>query len=162
MPLFMQEYIEKYNDVKGDGNCGFRVVAEHMGMHQDCHVLVRYKLINELKAHKDAYLSVFGGETRYEYIMRGLHPMTNVNAFATEDKWLTFPDMGHIVATCYNKVVILLTRHGDGGKAETFFPIRGGPTRNPEQNIMCIGLIPNHFIHIFLKDGCPIPPTCSE
>jgi len=28
--------------------------------------------------------------------------------------------------------------------------------------IMCLGLIPNHFLLIFLKDGCPLLPSSTE
>jgi len=27
---------------------------------------------------------------------------------------------------------------------------------------MCVGLILNHFNHVYLKDSCPIPPSCTE
>jgi hypothetical protein len=27
---------------------------------------------------------------------------------------------------------------------------------------MCLGLIPNHFVEVKLKPGCPIPPTSKE
>jgi len=27
---------------------------------------------------------------------------------------------------------------------------------------VCLGLIPNHFVLIFLKDGCPLPPSSTE
>lgn len=27
---------------------------------------------------------------------------------------------------------------------------------------MRIRLIPNYFVHVFSKDGCPLRPTCSE
>ena len=123
--------------------------------------MVRKKLITELEAHKDEYLEVFGGEHHYNYILNGLHPPADINAFAPPEKWLTFSDMGHIVATAFNMVVVELTRVSDF-KSETFFPIRGEPTSNPDDSMIVLGLIPNHFVHIFLKKGCPIPPTCNE
>jgi len=27
---------------------------------------------------------------------------------------------------------------------------------------MCLGLIPNHFVLLFLKDGCPLPSSSME
>nr|ABD32303.1 Ovarian tumour, otubain, putative [Medicago truncatula] len=27
---------------------------------------------------------------------------------------------------------------------------------------MCLGLIPNYFVLLFLKDGCPLPPSSTE
>lgn len=40
MPLFMLSYIEKIVDVKGDDNCGFRVVLGHVGMSEKSHSLI--------------------------------------------------------------------------------------------------------------------------
>ncbi|GAU30678.1 hypothetical protein TSUD_39020 [Trifolium subterraneum] len=94
MPLFMHSYIEDIIDVKGDGHCGFRVVAEHL--------------------------------ERLQYINDGLYPpkIMPISGIAPVDKWLTFPDMGHILATAYNKVVVELTKP-EIGISETFFPLRG-------------------------------------
>jgi len=49
-------------NVKGGGNCGFRVVARHMGMDEENHILVRSALIHELKNNKSDYLPIFGLE----------------------------------------------------------------------------------------------------
>jgi hypothetical protein len=27
---------------------------------------------------------------------------------------------------------------------------------------MCVGLVPNHFVEVKLKSGCPLPPTSKE
>jgi len=27
---------------------------------------------------------------------------------------------------------------------------------------MWLDLIPNHFIHVYMKEGCPLPPSCKE
>ncbi|MCI02044.1 FAR1-related protein [Trifolium medium] len=32
----------------------------------------------------------------------------------------------------------------------------------PSSRIVCLGLLPGHFVHVKLKDGCPIPPTCPQ
>ncbi|AES59588.2 hypothetical protein MTR_1g023090 [Medicago truncatula] len=95
-------YIEDIVNVKGDGNCGFRVIARHLGMDEDSHVLVRHALINELKNHKSDYLSIYAIEKRFKVTLDGLHPPTSRSGIALEDKWLNTSDMGHIIATCYN------------------------------------------------------------
>jgi hypothetical protein len=69
--------------------------------------------------------------------------------------------MSHIIATSYSKVVVELEKQKPG-ISETFFQIRGQPPLNPNTNIICLGLIPNHFVHAFLKDGCSIPPIVYE
>jgi len=27
---------------------------------------------------------------------------------------------------------------------------------------MCLYLIPDHYLHVILKEGCPLPPSCKE
>ena len=59
-------------------------------------------------------MGVYAGEDCYNYILNGLHPPTNSGGIALVDKWLTLPDMGHIVANYYNRLVVLLTNHEIG------------------------------------------------
>jgi len=90
-----------------------------------------------------------------------LHPPKNVSVFAPPDKLLTLPDMGHIVASCYNRPVVEMTTL-DIGVSETFFPLRVRPPVNPKSNMICLGLIPNHFVLLLLKDDWPLPPSSTE
>jgi len=62
----MRPYIEDIVNVKGDGNCGFRIIARHLAMDKDSHILVRHALINELKNHKSDYLPIYAIEKRYK------------------------------------------------------------------------------------------------
>jgi hypothetical protein len=132
-----------------------------MGMDEKNHVLVRHALINELKNHKSDYLLIFGTEKRFKLILDGLHPPTSRSGIAFEDKWLTLPDMGHIIAICYNRVVVYLTLP-EKGICETYFPIRGALPLNPHSNITCLCLILGHFLQVLLKEDCPLPPSCME
>ena len=94
MPRFMLPFIEKVVDVIGDGHCGFRAIAELMGLIEQNHIMIRRHLIQELKDHRDDYVEVFVGEDRYNYILNGLHPPANMKGCAhLVDKWLTFSDM---------------------------------------------------------------------
>jgi len=49
-----------------------------------------------------------------------------------------------------------------GVVCETYFPLRSAPPLNPHSNIMCLCLIPDHYLHVILKEGCPLPPSCME
>jgi hypothetical protein len=40
MTKIIRPSIENIVNVKGDGNCGLRVIARHMGMDEENHVLV--------------------------------------------------------------------------------------------------------------------------
>ena len=101
-----------------------------------------------MKDQIDDYLGVYAGDDRYNYILNGLHPPTNMSGIAHVDKWLTFPDMGHIVANYYNRCVVLLTNH-EIGNSESFFPLREPPLAKQKTLSMCIGLSLNHFVLIF-------------
>jgi hypothetical protein len=136
VPKFMIPYNERYVDVVGDGHCGFRAIAESVGLTEESHVMVRRALIQELKDHKEDYMKVYADGlhgNHYKYILDGLHPPKNVTSFAPPHKWLTLLDMGHIVATYYNRPVVEITSL-DIGVSETFFPLRGRPPTHPKSN----------------------------
>jgi len=78
-----------------------------------------------------------------------------------KEKWLALLNIGYIMSTCYNKIAIELKKH-ENGIYETFFPIRGHPSHNPNSHIMYIGLILNHFVHAITKDEYPLPPSCTK
>ena len=67
----MRPYIENIVNVKGNGNCGFQVIARHMSMDEDNHVLVRSALFHELKNSKSDYLPIFCSNERFQYILNG-------------------------------------------------------------------------------------------
>jgi len=148
-------------NVKRDGHCGFRVIATHLGMDEEDHVLVRQALIHELRNQKSDYMPLYDTDGRYNKILNGLHPPKCTSGIAPVDKWLTTLDMGHIIATCYNRAIVLLTLP-EKGICETYFPIRSAPPLKPHSNIMCHCLILNHYLHVVLREGCLLPPSCME
>jgi len=64
--------------------------------------------------HINDFVRVFESDDRFNYILIDLHPPKNSSGIELVYKWLTFPDMGHIVATYYNKLVVELTNHEIG------------------------------------------------
>jgi len=58
IPNIMRPFVEEIVDVKEDGHCGFRVIARHLGMDGEDHVLIRRVLIHELKNHKSDYMPI--------------------------------------------------------------------------------------------------------
>lgn len=163
MPQFMQPYIEDVVDVVGDGYCGYRVVALHENGNEDDYELVKLNMIREIKSHRKLYENVFGGKDRVDYILGALHPCkrSTRHGVAPLEKWLTFPDMGHVIATYYNRIVVELTSPING-VSETFFPLRSKPPSDPESRILCLGLIPGHFIQVKLKPGAILPKPAGE
>jgi len=163
MSRFMLPFIEKVIDVICDGHRGFRAIVEFMGLTEQSHIMIRRHLIQKLKDHRDDYVEVYAGEDRHNYILNGLNPPANMKGCAhLVDKWLTFPNMGHIVANYYKRCVVVLTNL-EIEKSESFFPLRGPPPPGKQKTLMtCLGVILNHFVVIFLKDSCPLPPSSME
>ncbi|XP_058772002.1 uncharacterized protein LOC131645808 [Vicia villosa] len=159
MLIFMHKYIERIVNVAGDGKCGYRAVSGLFGNGKDSHTLARYQLIQELKKHKDSYMRLYGEEVKFEAVNEALVPW--LGAYAPVSKWMRFLKMGHLIACAYDSVCIDLTRYGF---LETFFPLHTAPSTNPNDHIMCIGWLSNssHFVQVYLKPRCPIPPTSPE
>ncbi|KAK2358924.1 protein FAR1-RELATED SEQUENCE [Trifolium repens] len=141
MPQFMQPYIEDFVDVVGDGYCGYRVVSLHENGNEDDYELVKLNMIREIKNHRKLYENMFGGKARFEKILEVLHssPRSTRRSVAPKEKWLSFPDMGHVIATYYNRIVVELTS-----------PIIG------------VSLIPEHFVQVKLKPGAILPKASAE
>jgi histone-lysine N-methyltransferase SETD2 len=120
-------------------------------------------MIREIKNHRKLYENVFGGKARFEKILEALHssPRSTRRSVAPKEKWLSFPDMGHVIATYYNRIVVELTSPIIG-VSETFFPLRSKPPTNPESRILCLGLIPEHFVQVKLKPGAILPKASAE
>lgn len=89
-------------------------------MSEEIHIMI-HKILNELKIHKSDYISIFGSAKRFKYILNGLRHPQNSSGIALQDNWLTLSNMGHIVAICYNKVIVELTKHANGISKSFFF-----------------------------------------
>ncbi|PNX98886.1 phosphomannose isomerase [Trifolium pratense] len=162
IPDFMHSYVESITDVKSDGNCGYRVIALDHSNNEDDYHFIKKSMLDELQLHKHSYLKMYGSGKRFAYITDALLPpkrKSRRHGVALIEKWLTLPDMGHIVATILGKVVVKLSKQGT---SETFFPLRGVPSSDPSSLIICLGAIPGHYVYVKLKDGCPVPPTSIQ
>ncbi|XP_058749515.1 uncharacterized protein LOC131622494 [Vicia villosa] len=159
MTVFMHKYIDRIINVVEDGNCRFRAVLALLGKGEDAHELVRHDLIKELVNHKDSYTRISGDETKFESVNEALVPWGG--AYAPFSHWMRFPDMGHLIASAYDIVCIDLRHYSF---SETFFPLRTTPPTNPIDRIICVGWIAKsrHFVQVYLKPGCPIPPTSPK
>ena len=163
----MHPFIEDIIDVDGDGYCGYRVVALHQKGTQQDFELIRLNMVRELRLHKESYVELFDTDERYKYVTDALftHPRRSKHAFAPKDKWFTFPDMGYVVATHFQRVVVQLSNMQRCGASRTCFPLRGKPpsdTSDLDSKIICIGALADHFVLVRLKEGCPIPPTAHQ
>ncbi|KAL8457636.1 hypothetical protein ACS0TY_035485 [Phlomoides rotata] len=112
LPVEYRLYIVECKDVKGDGHCGFRVVAALMGFGED----------NWAKG-------VFKEDDRVMDILNALNCFTET---AQYKHWFHLPYMGYLVASTYNVAFITLSN----AVSLTFLPLRSAV---PERKIHLYG-----------------------
>ncbi|KAI5672729.1 hypothetical protein M9H77_13093 [Catharanthus roseus] len=108
-PTFMYPFIENRKNVIGDGNCGYRVVADFVFGDKHQWLEVRRRRIFELEHTTNMYLSLFESAERiYELVRRTQWQ----NGPALSDHWLETPDSLYVIANTFNLCVILIARLG--------------------------------------------------
>ncbi|KAL5158335.1 hypothetical protein HKD37_15G042837 [Glycine soja] len=124
-------------------------------MGEDSWPLVHNHLLKELDKFSDDYIKFFGGTDRFEELTISLlvDGLTKVNM----DKWMDITNMGYVIASRYNVVLVSWSQQ----QSMTFFPLRSQPpTDSSMHRIICIGHVyVNHFVQVYLKDRCPLPPV---
>jgi len=62
------------------------------------------------------------------------------------DKWMDITDMGYVITSRYNIIVVLLSRQ----QSMTFFPLRSQPPPNSfVHRMICVGhVFGNHFVQV--------------
>ncbi|KAH1254066.1 hypothetical protein GmHk_04G010590 [Glycine max] len=152
---FMHDFIDKIVDVKADDNCGYQSIADLLGMGQDSWSVVCNHLLKELAKFSEDYIKLFGGMERFEELRMSL--LVDRLTKVTTDKWMDIMDMGHVIASRYNVIVVSLSKQ----QSTTFFPLRSQPLANSSlHRIICIGHVyGNHFVEVYLKEHCLLPPV---
>ncbi|CAL8093894.1 unnamed protein product [Prunus armeniaca] len=125
-PQALRSYIHHVKDVAVDGHCGYRAIAE----------LLLYAL--------------YGSENRV-YELK--HSLVYFGPDANFDRWMTMLDMGHIIASCYDVVLV----HLSNVQCLKFLPLRSRPLPLLDRKEIAIGFINRHFVQVFLKPSHPIP-----
>ncbi|KAH1203299.1 hypothetical protein GmHk_17G049575 [Glycine max] len=147
-------FIRDVVNVKADGNCGYRSIAALLGMGEDSWPLVRNELIKELGRWSHEYMNLFGGTERFEQLKLSL--LVDGFSKVSVDKWMDITDMGYVIASLYNVILVSLSQQ----QSMTFFPLRSQPPPHSSgHRIICVGhVFGNHFVQVYLKDHCPLPP----
>ncbi|XP_028228808.1 uncharacterized protein LOC114409517 [Glycine soja] len=152
--LFIHDFIDNIVDVKADDNCGYRAIATLLGMGEDSWSLVCNHLLKELDKWSNDYIKLFGGTYRFEELRRSL--LVDGLSMVTMDKWMDITEMGYVIASRYNVILVSLSLQ----QSMTFFPLRSqSPIDSSVHRIICISHVyGNHFVQVYLKDCCPLPP----
>jgi len=141
-PIQIHPFIEEIIDVKADSNCGYRAVAAQLGMGEESWALVRQDLIRELQQWQDIYAKLFGSNDRVAELRQSLY----VDKETSIKNWMTIPDMGYVIASRYNVVLVSLSMK----ESMTFFPLRGRPPLSQSRHrLIAIGLVHDcHFVQV--------------
>ncbi|KAK8946845.1 hypothetical protein KSP39_PZI007199 [Platanthera zijinensis] len=97
LPSYLSENVLDVRDVLGDGHCGFRVVSHALDMGDDW-LQVRKTLYLEFQNYIPLYDAVFGNSGRKQ-LMESLECTVTP---APLENWMSFPDLGLVIASCYN------------------------------------------------------------
>ncbi|XP_058733605.1 uncharacterized protein LOC131605243 [Vicia villosa] len=147
MALFMHKYINNIVDVGTDDNCGYRAVDGLLGKGEENLTLIRQALISELTSHRGIYGRLYEKQENFDKIHDSLVP--SLTGHALVSKWMSFPEMGHLIASAYDRVCVDLTRFGF---SETIFPLHSHPPLDTSGRIICIGYLRlRHFVQVFFE-----------
>ncbi|KAH1249834.1 hypothetical protein GmHk_05G013113 [Glycine max] len=141
-------------DVKADGNCEYHAITALLGMGEDLWALVCNHLLKEHAKWSDEYINLLGGIYIFEELKRSL--LVDELSMDTVDKWMNITDMGYVIASRYNVILVSLSLQ----QSMTFFSLRSQPpTDSFVHRIICIGhMYDNHFVQVYLRDHCPLSP----
>ncbi|XP_012842628.1 PREDICTED: uncharacterized protein LOC105962836 [Erythranthe guttata] len=138
-----------------DGHCGFRAVASMMGFGEDEWGRVRDDMLRELTSNFSTYTTMHRGE---ETVRSMQAIVSNWDVPATRDHWMSFPNMGHVIASTYNIVLVYLSKY----QCLTFLLLSSDPKLFSERQDHGMAFVDNcHFVHLVLNNNCPIPPIAD-
>ncbi|KAL7191130.1 hypothetical protein ACSBR2_023241 [Camellia fascicularis] len=141
-PAGLKPYIKFVKDVAADGNCGFKAIAASIGHTEDDWAQVRRDLLGELHTHKEEYITLYGSYERFEELTSILSYFEDSPGYS---HWMTMPDMGHLVALCYNLVLYYLSLQ----QCLTFLPLRTVPVPQLDRREIAIGFVNGiHFVQV--------------
>lgn len=151
VPEEFRTYVQRVEDVKPDGNCGFRAVARGLGRQEEEWLAIRRELKQEFFMYPHIYDNMFGDGSANQ-----LAKVCDYEGsfFAPMSKWLVLPQFGFGIANAYNCLVVTISQSG----RSTYLPMHSSPpplgNYYPELSILHV---PGHFMHVALKPFSPIP-----
>ncbi|XP_076903152.1 uncharacterized protein LOC143558138 [Bidens hawaiensis] len=155
VPSWSYPYISRTIDVKPDGNCGFRAIAERLGIGQKSWREVRVSMMNEMDRNLDWWRARLNTE-QPEFFERALSQLDFFETVqdAPRNRLFQLPAHGYVIAQAFNCVLILLEPHS----SQTFFPMREGADRFRDHPVLVIAnFTDTHWLYIQLEWDFPVP-----
>ncbi|KAK9148743.1 hypothetical protein Scep_007500 [Stephania cephalantha] len=133
-------HVDAIIDVVSDGNCGYRCIASGLGLADvDGWRIVRRRMYDEIIGYEYLWREVLGSS--FEPVKNAVHCPEKQEG-ASFKEWLTLPDMGLLVSTAFNVILVNLSH----GSASTFLPLRSTPTSSLH-NRLIIAMANERNIH---------------
>ncbi|KAL7617075.1 hypothetical protein Lser_V15G01984 [Lactuca serriola] len=152
IPDVFHDYIDKMQDVLGDGNSGFRAVAVSLGHSEDQWLYIRQQLLEELQSQFYAYQQVFtdGFNEVYESLCW-------FESLAYLRHWMIMSLTGYLIANKFGVIVHCLSHE----QSTTCFPLWRGPEEFQSHRNITVALVGRHYFSVSLKGNYPMPPTTT-
>ncbi|KAI5648930.1 hypothetical protein M9H77_34935 [Catharanthus roseus] len=145
-PGFMYQFIQKWKNVVGDGNCGFRVVSNFLFGDENHWVEIRRRMSYDLRHRMHVYEQLFGSVERVTELI----VQTNWEEGSAPRKYRMNTSYHlYVIANTFNLCVVFLAR----SQSSTLLPLvsnMDGPS-----GTIFIRLIEElqHFIQVFIIDN---------
>ena len=141
-PPILHSYILHVQDVKPDGNCGFRAIAVCLGLHEDAWPTIRYNLIEELHTFKTQYVAIFDSDDQWTHVYNSLNFFA-LDRGAPIQHWMTMLDMGLLIASRFNVILHVLS----ATHSFTYLLLRSTPPPSNQHVAIAIGYVNNnHYV----------------
>ncbi|KAI5663633.1 hypothetical protein M9H77_22956 [Catharanthus roseus] len=127
-------------NVIGDGNRGYRVMADFVFGDEHQWSEVHRRMLYELEHSTNVYLNLVGSAER--------------DGPAPYEHWLEAPDSLYIIANVFDLYVILIAQLG----STTVLPLYSYSVRAGDTLVFVLLIEQQHFIHLQMYDGFPTPP----
>lgn len=150
IPTIFHPYITRIQNVRGDGNCGFRSIAACLGHGEDKWLYVRQQLLNELLRSYDAYARVFTD---------GLDDLLTSLSFSESpaplQHWMIMPITSILIANTFGVIIHFLSN----AMSISCFPLWKGPEEFQQHQVLTISYVyDNHYVMVQLEGEYPMPP----
>ncbi|KAI5649412.1 hypothetical protein M9H77_35417 [Catharanthus roseus] len=99
-----------WKNVRGDSNCGYRVVADFVFGDEYERSDVRRRMLYELEHSTNVYINLVGSKVRVNELVYRIH--WPVDEPVPYQHWLETPDLFYIIANAFNPCVILIAQLG--------------------------------------------------
>ncbi|XP_012829984.1 PREDICTED: uncharacterized protein LOC105951141 [Erythranthe guttata] len=127
-----------------------------VGLGEENWAQVRRDMLTELKRNHDIYIKSYKVWATIEELVAILDCWVSP---ADRQYWMTLPYMGHIIAHAYNIVVQYFSKY----QCLTFLPLSSDPVPVEMRQEHGLAFVNNnHFVHVVLKNNCPMPPIVDH